>query len=112
MNVRDSHRTLQTLEGLGLSQSVHRLKELNVLLKFCSSCNLLLVNCLDSWICAQYDRERYKQWIHRHTHTKKPSLWQLEKLRLDCILVFLSKHSGLFHPLKQLVSGSFVMTKL
>lgn len=46
------------------------------------------------------------------THTKKPSLWQLEKLRLDCILVFLSKHSGLFHPLKQLVSGSFVMTKL
>jgi len=33
MNVRDSHRTLQTLEGLGLSQSVCRLKELNVLLK-------------------------------------------------------------------------------
>jgi hypothetical protein len=46
------------------------------------------------------------------THTKKPSLRQSEKLRLDCILVFLSKHSGLFPPVTQLVSGSFVMTKL
>lgn len=77
-----------------------------------AAANLLLVNCFDSWICAQYDRESYKQWINTHTHTKKPSLWQFEKLRLDCILVFLSRHSGLFHPLTQLVSGSFVMTKL
>lgn len=44
-----------------------------------AAANLLLVNCLDSWICAQYDRENYKQWIHTHTpRTIAMAVWEIE----------------------------------